>query len=45
VESPDVAKVAISTALLELSILFISAAAGSDLLGLEEDFQAIHPFL
>jgi hypothetical protein len=29
--------VAISTGLLELSILFISAAAGSDLLGLEEE--------
>jgi hypothetical protein len=29
--------VAISTVLLELSILFISAAAGSDLLGLEEE--------
>lgn len=28
---------AISTGLLELSILFISAAAGSDLLGLEEE--------
>jgi hypothetical protein len=29
--------VAISTGLLELSILFISAAVGSDLLGLEEE--------
>jgi hypothetical protein len=29
--------VAISTGLLELSILFISAAAGSNLLGLEEE--------